>query len=188
MSVRVHTACFALAGLLVATPVLSDGATLGDPAAQQPIPFPGHDTHILLDGSETERDIAFTELTVAPNSMGAPPHSHSKEDEFFYVLDGEINFLAGKKTIVAKAGQVVALKRGHVHGFWNSSDAPARLLLVISPGEFAGFFDAVVMELRKRDAQTPQQVGGTIAEVAARFGVTLHPDKMPAAMRALAPQ
>lgn len=174
--------------LCAVSPAFAGGATVGDPAANPAIPFPGHSVNTLLDGSETERDIAFSELTVAPQSMGAPPHSHSREDEFFYVLEGEINFLDGEETITASQGQVVALKRGHLHGFWNESDAPARLLLMVSPSAFASFFDAVAMELRARDAKTAPEVGGTIAEVAARYGVTIHPDKMPPAMKALAPR
>lgn len=148
------------------------------------VPFPGHLTRQLAHSHDMAADIAVLELTVPPKTFGAPPHVHTREDECFYVLEGTVHFLEREKTIAAPAGTLMVLPRGHLHGFWNAGDEPARLLLIISPGEFAGFFDEVAARIKQEHPDSPENVGALLTEAATQRGVEIHFDQIPAAARA----
>jgi quercetin dioxygenase-like cupin family protein len=77
---------------------------------------------------------------IAPRTLAAPAHIHENEDEYSYVLEGEVGFEIGDEVLSARPGDLVAKPRGIWHAFWNASDAPARLLEVISPGGFENYF------------------------------------------------
>lgn len=154
------------------------------PGSVPAIPFPGHLTAQLAHAHDLEANLAVLELTLPPKTFGAPPHVHSREDEFFYVLEGTVHFLEREETVVAEKGTLMMLPRGHLHGFWNPTDEPARMLLMISPGEFAGFFDEVVARIKKENPDSPQKVGALLIEAAAKHGVQIHMDKVPEEARA----
>lgn len=158
------------------------------PGEVEATPFPGHATYLLSDHTGTPSGAAILELELPARTFGAPPHVHAREDEHFYVLDGQVEFLDRDQTISAGAGSLVVLPRGHLHGFWNLGDAPARLLLVVTPGEFASFFDDVVAQIRAEHPDNPGEVGRIIATVAARHEVTVHPDKVPASALPILPK
>lgn len=125
------------------------------------------------------------ELTMTPRSLGAPPHTHRDEDEYFVVLEGAVVFLKGDEEVPAPAGTVASLPRGQLHGFWNPHDAPARLLLMVAPGHFEGFFDEVVMRIREEHADTPERIGAILAGAAASRNVTIQMDRLPESAQSL---
>ncbi len=149
------------------------------PGAKEPIEFPGHRTTVLSNHSDTLAGTSVLELELPARTFGAPPHVHSNEDEHFYVLEGEVDFLDRGEVVRAKTGSLVVLPRGYLHGFWNDTDLRARLLLIISPGEFSDFFDDVVAEIRKTHASDPKAIGDLIAQAATKQGVEIHFDKVP---------
>ncbi len=149
------------------------------PGTALTIDFPGSLTTVLLEGHATQGDVAVVEFLVAPRSFGAPPHVHHDEDEYFYVLEGEIRFLDEGKTVVAPAGTFAAMTRGHLHAFWNASDRPARLLMAVAPGEFATFFDEVVAELRASKSLNSAAIGQTMARFAQKHNIVMYPDRVP---------
>ena len=67
-------------------------------------------------------------------------HIHSKLEETFYVLDGEFELRAGEEVRRALPGSVMFVPPGVPHGFSNPTDAPAKLLLVMSPADFDRYF------------------------------------------------
>ena len=78
---------------------------------------------------------------LAPRGSGSPLHVHHNEDEWFYVIEGELTFWVGGKVITAPAGSFVYGPRDVPHTFIVSSDE-ARFLLVAEPGAFDGFLRA----------------------------------------------
>lgn len=158
------------------------------PGTARALEFPGHLTTVLLEGRATEGDVAFLEFVVPPRSFGAPPHIHQDEDEYFYVLEGEIRFLFDDRTVTATSGTVAALTRGHLHAFWNASDQPTRLSMAVAPGKFASFFDDVVMELRSSNSLEPRVVAETITRVAKAYNITIYPDPVPAEAQQFLPR
>jgi quercetin dioxygenase-like cupin family protein len=94
---------------------------------------------IKVTGQSTGGAFAIVEHPVEPGGL-VEPHTHSREDECTYVLEGEIGVLIGEQVLSASAGSVVYKPRGLEHAFWNAGAAPARILEVISPAGFERFF------------------------------------------------
>ena len=103
--------------------------------------FFGGLTTIKVDGAQTGGAVAVTEQ-IAPRGSGSPLHVHHDEDEWFYVLDGELTFWVGGETIVGGAGAFVFGPRDVPHTFIVSSEQ-ARFLLVTEPAGFEGFVRAL---------------------------------------------
>lgn len=133
------------------------------------------DTYTVTVSAEiTGGAYGLVEAAVPPGS-GPPPHLHTREDEAFYLLDGQLEFTAGEQTVLAGAGDFVFLPRGNLHRFTNPGVLPARALILVSPGGFEGFF---------RDAGTPARPGEPappfdpadaprIASISAAFGAEI---------------
>ena len=73
---------------------------------------------------------------------GPPLHVHDRDDECFYVLDGELSVRCGSDVFDAAAGSFVFLPRGRPHRFW-ARDTSARLLLIAVPGGIEDYFDRI---------------------------------------------
>jgi quercetin dioxygenase-like cupin family protein len=80
-----------------------------------------------------------------PFPVGAlvPPHVHSREDEYSIVTEGKIGFRSGDREVVLEPGGYITKPRGEQHTMWNAGDRPARMIEVISPAGFEGFFKEV---------------------------------------------
>src|SRR6185295_10421470 len=74
----------------------------------------------LATGENTNGKYAIWEAIVPPGG-GPPPHVHSREEEGFYILDGEISLQAGDKHMVATTGMFVNMPIGLPHSFKNES-------------------------------------------------------------------
>jgi uncharacterized cupin superfamily protein len=99
--------------------------------------------------------------TVMPGG-GPPAHVHRDTDEFFYVLEGEIEAWIGGDHAVLRPGTSATLPRGIAHRFDNLTDRPARVLTVVSPGSGARFFD----DIDRARLQMPQDFAPLAAIVA----------------------
>src|SRR5947207_4189361 len=93
----------------------------------------------LATGEDTSGKYALWEALVPPGG-GPPPHVHSREEEGFYVLEGEITLRVGEKTIIAGAGMFANLPVGTPHSFKNESALPARMLISIAPAGLEKMF------------------------------------------------
>jgi mannose-6-phosphate isomerase-like protein (cupin superfamily) len=103
--------------------------------------FFGGLTTIKADGAQTAGRVMVTEQ-VARLGGGSPLHVHHNENEWFYVLEGELTFWVGGETVVAGAGTFVFGPRDVPHTFVVSSQQ-ARFLLVTEPAGFEGFVRAL---------------------------------------------
>jgi len=79
---------------------------------------------------------------LAPRGTGSPLHVHRREDEWFYVTEGELTFWVGGQVVVAPAGSFVYGPRDVPHTFEVTSPE-ARFLLVAEPAGFEAFIRAV---------------------------------------------
>ena len=93
-------------------------------------------------GLKAARDSTGGALSVFETSIatGPPLHVHDREDECFYVLDGELSVRCGSDTFEAAAGSFVFLPRGHPHRFWATGGRAARLLLITVPAGIEDYF------------------------------------------------
>jgi quercetin dioxygenase-like cupin family protein len=93
----------------------------------------------LATGDETDGRYATWEAIVPPGG-GPPPHVHSREEEGFYILEGEITLTVNGERIVAKAGAFANLPPGIPHSFRNDSDRPAKMLISVAPAGLERMF------------------------------------------------
>jgi quercetin dioxygenase-like cupin family protein len=94
----------------------------------------------MIGGEETQGTFALVEHPIGPRALAAPMHTHEREDEYTYVLEGEIGVQIGEEVLIARPGDLVFKARGVPHAFWNASDEPARALEIISPAGFERYF------------------------------------------------
>src|SRR6516165_2692197 len=93
----------------------------------------------LATGEDTNGKYALWEALVPPGG-GPPPHVHSREEEGFYILEGEITFTIGDKRLVATAGVFANLPVGTPHSFKNESNKPAKMLVSVAPAGLEKMF------------------------------------------------
>jgi mannose-6-phosphate isomerase-like protein (cupin superfamily) len=91
-----------------------------------------------------------------PPTYIAPLHTHRRDDEAWYVLEGTLRFRLGEQTVQADAGGAVIAPRGTSHTYWNPSAEPARYLLVMT-ARIAALIEAI-HRLETRDAQALSRV------------------------------
>lgn len=100
---------------------------------------------VLARGEDTGGAFALVEEVVRAG-LEPPPHLHTREDEAFYVLEGEVDFQAGDLSHHAVPGDFVFLPRGLSHSFTLRTPT-ARLLVLLTPGGFERFFLALARPL-----------------------------------------
>jgi quercetin dioxygenase-like cupin family protein len=103
---------------------------------------------IKVPGKET-RDLYSIAEVLEPPGGRAPLHLHRKEDEAFYVLEGEMTFRIGEETIKARPGAFVFGPKDVPHAYTVAS-GPARLLFLLSPAGFEGFIEAISRPAKAR--------------------------------------
>jgi quercetin dioxygenase-like cupin family protein len=111
---------------------------------------------------------------LAPRSLGSPVHTHRNEDEWTYVLEGEIGVELGSETHTAQPGDLILKPRNVPHAFWNGTDEPARLLEIITPGGFEGYFERLGDLLA--DGRPPDLAA--FAELASEYALEMQPDSI----------
>jgi quercetin dioxygenase-like cupin family protein len=104
---------------------------------------PGVGVVFKIDGEDTGGALSIVEHPFAVGAL-VPPHIHTLEDEFSIVLEGEIGFRSEDNEVVLGAGGYIIKPRGEVHAMWNAGKSPARMIEVISPAGFEGFFRELV--------------------------------------------
>jgi len=85
----------------------------------------------LAEGKDTDGHFALAE-GVVPRGAEPPPHTHTREDEAFYILEGEMYVRVGGETIELKPGNYVYLPRGIEHSF-EPKTSTVRALFLIAP-------------------------------------------------------
>jgi mannose-6-phosphate isomerase-like protein (cupin superfamily) len=78
-------------------------------------------------------DFSVFESSPAPGAAAAPPHIHHSYDEAFYVIEGTVDFLLGKRRERLEAGAFVLIPRGALHSFANPGPGETRMLVIGSP-------------------------------------------------------
>jgi mannose-6-phosphate isomerase-like protein (cupin superfamily) len=131
----------------------------------------GLGVRFLAGAAETGGGFSVVEHPIAPRTLAAPVHRHSREDEYSYVLEGRMGALLGEDTVYAEAGDFVAKPRGQWHTFWNAGDEPCRVLEIIAPGGFEAYFAELAELLASPGFALPRLI-----ELGARYGVDYRPE------------
>lgn len=137
---------------------------------------------IKSSAATTDGRVAVIEH-LAPQGSGSPLHVHRREDEWFYVLEGELTFWVGGEVTVAGAGAFVYGPRDIPHTFTVTSQQ-ARFLLVTEPAGFEDFMRALAVPAQERTLPPASIVPPdpeTMMAAAARHGIEiLGPPGIPA--------
>jgi uncharacterized cupin superfamily protein len=103
----------------------------------------------VVDGWHSTGALAILELVIPPRAL-VKPHRHSREDEFAYVMTGNLGCRLGDSTFEAVAeGSVVVMPRRIPHALWNTMDQPARILEVLSPAGIEDYLEELAPVLRQ---------------------------------------
>jgi mannose-6-phosphate isomerase-like protein (cupin superfamily) len=98
------------------------------------------DTYTMkLTAQQTSGSLGLVEASVPPGG-GPVAHTHAGEDEIFYLLSGELEFLSGDQTFTARPGDVVFIPRTVHHRFRNTGIRPASMLFMYTPGGAENIF------------------------------------------------
>src|SRR5262245_34691732 len=100
--------------------------------------YAGWLTTFLATSADTNGQFALLEQVGRKGNV-PPRHVHYREDEVFYVIEGEMTFCIGEQTIKATPGSMVFAPRGIPHSFTIDSDT-VRLLVLLTPGGLEEFF------------------------------------------------
>jgi mannose-6-phosphate isomerase-like protein (cupin superfamily) len=107
------------------------------PGEGESVPGPHRTLNVKAERGEYE----ITEMDCSPEFGPVEPHVHDDHTDSFYVLDGEVEFTIGDKTVRAGPGTFVAVPAGVHHGFRNPGPGRARFLNIHAPG--TGFIESV---------------------------------------------
>jgi quercetin dioxygenase-like cupin family protein len=149
--------------------------TLRTPAAGRTIAVVGDVYRFLATGDETNGMYALFEAIVSPGG-GPPPHVHSREEEGFYILSGEITFQIDGKRVVATAGTFANMPVGTPHSFKNETDRPAKMLISVAPAGLEKMFFEIGVPLADGSTTTLPPTKAEIErllEVGPRYGIEI---------------
>ena len=144
----------------------------------------GHGHHLhFLNNLATLKTAAGGDASMAvvefdgPRDFGPPLHRHHDEDEFFFILDGEIEVQLGDELSTVGQGAFVWLPCGLPHTVQLVSDS-CRMLAVTAPAGGSARFDAMVAALGEdtTDVRIPDPMDidpGHVAAVCAEHGIEI---------------
>jgi len=99
---------------------------------------------VCLSGTDTGGAYCLLEVSLAPE-MGVPRHTHTREDEVYFVLAGQLEATVGDETFVLQPGDTLLAPRDIPHELRNSGDVENHYLLVFSPSGFEEFIMATAV-------------------------------------------
>ena len=125
------------------------------------------ETTIVVRAAADTTGGSFTLLEEPPPLLDTSTHVHSREDEMYYVIEGEHVFVCGGREFQLGPGGLVFLPRGVPHAHRRLVPGVGRLLCMVTPAGFEGFFRILAEATRS---------GGPMDEAYARasreYGIT----------------
>lgn len=119
-------------------PTESHGFGRGRQSLDHSVWYNGSLLTFLATGEDTQGQFALMEIVGRKGNV-PPPHIHHREDEIFYLLEGEITVSVGDRIIKATPGTMVFLPRNVQHSFTIDSEQ-GRMLVILTPAGFEGWF------------------------------------------------
>jgi quercetin dioxygenase-like cupin family protein len=114
------------------------------------LPFLDCHARILADAAVGDGRTGLVELA-APSGHATPRHRHDREDEGFFVLEGEVTLEVAGAVTTLRAGDFLLAPRGVPHAL-TAGAGPARWLVTCSPTGFPAFVAAVAAARPATDA------------------------------------
>lgn len=156
-------------------PVLTAGSPLLSSGDRPTVRLQHIGVRFMISGAQTGGLFSVVEHPIDPASLAAPYHTHTREDEYSIVLEGDVGFALDDTVVVAHPGDTIFKPRNVRHAFWNAGAGPARILEVITPAGFEDYFAEVSQVFAK---PAPVDVAA-LASIAARYGLAMERDTAP---------
>lgn len=99
----------------------------------------GSEMWFKATASDTSGRFSLMERTLPPGGRMPSPHRHCENEEAYFVLEGTVEFRVGDEVVEGRHGTFVLVPAGEAHTFGNTSDDPARLLVLHAPA-LDGYF------------------------------------------------
>ncbi len=132
----------------------------------------GHLMSLLITSKQTGGSYALLRATER-RGFEPPPHTHTKEDETFLILEGEVSYTVGNETFQAKAGDVMFLPKNIQHSFKIESEKIETLML-LTPGGLENYFIEMSESAKELELpplpQSPPDIPKLIA-TASKYGI-----------------
>jgi quercetin dioxygenase-like cupin family protein len=124
----------------------------------------GEPVEVLVPGEMTG-DLSTTLTQTSPPGGGPPPHTHIREDETFFVLEGEYEFLQGGEWRKIQPGRAIRAPRGEVHTFRNAGTTTGKMLVFAAPAGMEKYLEEISV------LSMPQDMAQLLA-IPERYGIT----------------
>ena len=124
---------------------------------------------LRIHGRETGGILSVVESHDVPGG-GPPPHVHHREDETFQIIEGEYEWTVGGKKFVAKKGDTIFAPRRVAHTYRYLGTTPGRLMCVIMPAGFEGFFEDIGALSAAQQQEIPR-----VLEIARKYELEVLP-------------
>ena len=128
---------------------------------------------VCLSGADTGGAYCLLEVSLAPG-MSVPRHTHTREDEAYYVLAGKLEIIVGDEIFVLGTGDTLMAPRDIPHQLRNPGDAENHYLLVFSPSGFEAFLTATAVPAPDNavaPSKPPVVTVRNVHELAADYGI-----------------
>lgn len=136
-------------------------------ASVAPIQVLSDQLRLLLRSVDSPSQMSAMVVDVPPGGF-VPAHLHTKEEEGYFVLEGELTLTIGEDTRTLAAGDFGHVLPRTIHGYANTSSAPVRFLAWTVGGPIDEFFEAMSQNVKRMPQDAP-----AMAEITARFGVQM---------------
>ncbi len=100
----------------------------------------GQQITFIQTSDDTGGELLEMESLFQPHSTEPVPHFHPFQEEYFAILEGEINVRLNGQLKILKQGDQLYLKKGQVHSMWNHSSQKARVNWKVIPASDTEYF------------------------------------------------
>ena len=133
---------------------------------------PGGGLYRIIATADSTHNTFFGIEDIEPPGGGTPLHLHTREDEFFHVVEGQLTLWVDGKTITLGPGQSFFAPRNIPHAFKNCTASPIKFLIFCSPPDIEPFFD-FGLPTPTGDAPAPEQMIQNARKLGPQFGIQL---------------
>jgi mannose-6-phosphate isomerase-like protein (cupin superfamily) len=133
------------------------------------VAFPGRDSRILLSGDESAGRYCLEDVIYAPD-WKMPAYHMEESEEYWYVVEGEMEFTVGDLTETCRAGAFAFIPRNTTRAMRNRSGAPVHVLQWSMP---AGF-DRALQEIARAHSADRHTSSSTVAAILSKYSIFIH--------------
>ncbi len=139
----------------------------------------GIQARLLVTGEDNGNAFAIVEAPIAPKVLAGPLHTHSREDAFWYVVEGQFAAQIGDREIHEGPGSLVFAPRGVPHTYWNPSSSSAMYLELCWPAGLERYLE----ELGRIVGRGGDKLLDAVIDLGRDYGIEMHWDSLDALIK-----